>query len=66
MPYLNTEQVRRAYREESADLMHATEEQINQLCDEIGHDEPRLHWDILQDELAFLLEEARHEFAMGY
>ncbi len=66
MSYLTMDQVRRAWYEESTDLMRATEAQISCLCNELGNDDPSARWEDYQEELRCLLIEARHEFEMGY
>ena len=65
MSYLNMSQVRAAWMSESADLTHATEDQIDQLCEELGHDRPQMRWDNMQEEMQIMLAEARYEFEIG-
>lgn len=60
---LTQKQVETHYRNEAFELVFATEKQIDKLCKKLGDDAPRMHWDMCKEDMYYMLESARREFA---
>ena len=60
---LTQKQVEMRYMLEDFELVFATEKQIEKLCKKLGHDGPRMHWDMCKEDMAYMLESVRREFA---
>ena len=53
---LTQKEVERHFRNESFDLVFATEAQIDKLCSTWGDDTPRLHWDMVQEDMYYMMK----------
>lgn len=54
---ITMEQVRKYYLEERLELYWATREQIYTLCDDMGTDQPLMHWEMCKDEMACMVDD---------
>ena len=53
---LTQKQVEMHFRNESFDLVWATESQIDKLCAKWGDDAPRMHWDMVREDMYYMME----------
>lgn len=60
---LSQDEVRELWLEERFEFCFATEEQVEALCEELGHDRPQMRWDDYQEEMDCLMADAFAEFA---
>ena len=60
---LTQKQVETHYLREDFELVFATEKQIDKLCKKFGDDAPRMHWDMCEEDMYYMLESVRREFA---
>ena len=60
---LTQKQVETHYLREDFELVYATEKQIDKLCKKLGDDTPRMHWDMVKEDMYYMLESVRREFA---
>ena len=60
---LTQKQVEMHYLNEDFELVFATEKQIDKLCKKLGRDEPWTHWEMCKEDMDYMLESARREFA---
>ena len=61
---LTQKQVEQNFRNESFELMFATEAQIDKLCNKLNDDLPRMLWESFKEDMACMIAEAKREF--GY
>lgn len=61
---LTQKQVEQNFRNESFELMYATEAQIDKLCNKLNDDLPRMLWDSFNEDMTVMLAEVKREF--GY
>ena len=61
---LTQKQVEENFRNEAFELMFATEAQIDKLCHKLNDDLPRMLWDSFNEDMAYMIAEAKREF--GY
>ena len=63
---LNYDQVKELWFAEDMDFYMATQDQVDQLCEELGHDMPQMRWDDYQEEIQSLYFEAVREMEMEF
>lgn len=56
------EKIDRLFKSESFDLAFCNEDEVMAYCEATNNDDAHARWITLQEELAFLLAEARAEF----
>lgn len=60
---LTQKQVETHFKNEDFELAYATEAQIDKLCRKLGDDLPRMMWSSAKEEMEYIFESAKREFA---